>query len=86
MPMGVSESARILMCTGMTRVPAARARNSSRLGVMVPKSCIAVLLGVGLGARLCAVSLSCRAEVYRYMGFYRCVSLWRILARFRYAR
>ena len=36
---------------------------------MVPKSCIAVLLGVGLGARLCAVSLSCRAEVYRYMGF-----------------
>ena len=49
MPMGVSESARILMCTGMTRVLAARARNSSRLGVMVPKSCIAVLLVLGWG-------------------------------------
>src|SRR6478609_6010942 len=43
-PMGVSASARTLSRTGMTRLWPASSRNSPRLGLMVPRSCMAVLV------------------------------------------
>src|SRR6478735_6160149 len=47
--MGVSASASTLSRTGMTRLWPASSRNSSRPGLMIPRSCMAVLSACSLG-------------------------------------